>query len=220
MTATLRPLVACISVAFGLIALPAQAVGVGFSGEFWDQSTTINDLSDALAVIASRPADATFTSTVIDYPNGPDNTVDDSFSLQTFLGADAASLFPVINPAISDSVWRISGSLDLAAGLHDFVVGSDDGFQLSLNGSVVSSFADQRQFDVTSVILDLPGGAIPFELVVFEHFSVTGFNFAIDGVTVDTSLQSVGAPVPVPASLPLILAALGGFVYLRRRGNA
>lgn len=100
-------------------------------------------------------------------------------------------------------------------GPHEFAVGSDDGFQLALNGTVVSSFADQRQFDTTTVIVDIPGGPTLFDLVVFEHFSSTGFVFAIDGVVVDTTLQSVA--VPLPASLPLFGLTLLGLAYLRRR---
>ena len=116
-------------------AAPALAVSTpGLFGEYWSAVNDTNDnLADALRIIASRPADETFVSTALDYPNGAQDSVLSEFStLGTFLGADAASLSGGADTVLgSDFILRLTGQITLSAGPRAIEVFSDDGFLLT-----------------------------------------------------------------------------------------
>lgn len=201
-------------VALGLSAAgvtAASASTVQFEGEFWDASSGVGSLSTALSVM-TNPATATFDSTAIDYPNGAGGSISDSTTLSAFLGADAGSLSGAAGSTLGGSVFRFTGFLDLGAGGHMFTVGSDDGFQLSLGGSVLSSFGGLRAYDETSAFSGL-SGVQAFELIYFENAGDTGVTFNIDGELAQAALPAV----PLPASGLLLLGAVGGFGALRRK---
>lgn len=176
-----------------------------FSGEFWDASGSLGTIAQAQAVIDGGAPDATFESTAIDYPNGATATVGDSTALSVFLGADAATLTGGGSSTLTYSVFRFTGYLDLAAGANSFSVGSDDGFTLTV-GAYSLSYNGNRSFGTTSGSNDAGTGSTPFELIYWENGGVTGVEFYVDGALAAPS-EGPGN-IPLPASLPLLVAGL------------
>ena len=135
-------LAACCALMIGGAAAQAATA----HGEFWDSATELSSIASAQAIIAGGAPTATFTSSAIDYPNGPNSQVYDSTSLSIFLGTDGASLVGTNTADLTTSVFRFTGWLDLAAGTNSFNISSDDGFQLKIDGNVIASFDGNRGF--------------------------------------------------------------------------
>lgn len=198
-------------------ALAAPAAAATFDGEFWDE-TSVGSLNDAIGVIGSRAADATFASTAIDYPNGARNNTPSSGTLGNFLGTDAASLSGEAGTTLTGSIFRFTGFLDLLAGVQTFSVASDDGFRLTIGGVEIGS-AGRRPFRTSTFDVDAGEGVTAFELIFFEDGGLTGVEFFVDGAL--AAPVDAPAPVPLPAGLPLMLGALGlAGVVARRRAAA
>lgn len=210
----LRKLIITIVTLLALVPTTAGAATV-FFGEFWDARGQVRNLATADAIIALSPADATFTSTSIDYPNGSTDTVNSNrTSLADFLGADAASIVGapgVENTSMTRSVMRWTGFIDLQQGEQTFEVQSDDGFRLTIGNSLIIERNNQRGFRGTTGIIDAGEGRVAFELIFFENGGSTGVEFFIDNTIATPAI------VPLPASLPLLLAGFGGLAFVRRR---
>ncbi|MCB1956715.1 MAG: hypothetical protein KDG55_13625 [Rhodocyclaceae bacterium] len=189
-----------------VIAASAAQPPAGFVGEFWDVAS-VSNLDAALDVMGRLAPTATFVASALDYPGGAASIVSDATRLDAFLGLDAATLSGAGERGLEGSIFRFSGMIDLGAGVHEFAVGSDDGFQLRIGGDVVGVFADQRAFATTVFSASLADGPQPFELVYFENFGVTGVDLRIDGALADRAILAV-SPVPEPVQLPLYLAGL------------
>ncbi len=193
--------------------LPASAIASTFYGEFWDAPGGVNSLSEARSVIAGGGPTATFGSSLINYPlSAPPGTVQSASTLlSTFLGSDASSLAGT-DSYLDGSVFRFTGYLNLIGGDLEYSVYSDDGFALGIDNDVVLSFSGLRSLSPTTGLLDLGVGVKPFELIYFENGGATGVTFKIGG-----DYATPVSPVPLPAALPLLIAALGGMAFLRRR---
>ncbi len=189
-----------------------------FGGAFWDADRSFGNIGDVLGYIDGRAPDATFRSTAIDYPNAGES-ITSGTRLSDFLGAtDAATLSGAGDRNLMTSVFRFTGTVDLA-GIHDITVGSDDGFTLSLNGINVMQHSTPRAFAYTKGSYDF-SGKTTFELTYYENYGFTGVEFLIGDTVVNGSMAaSAPAAVPVPAALPLLgagIAALGGLRRMRR----
>ncbi|ARE40503.1 T1SS secreted agglutinin RTX [Rhodovulum sp. P5] len=189
-----------------------------FTGEFWDANTGLSSIAGAEAVIAGGAATATFDAAFIDFPNGSTDTYGDGTLLSTFLGGYASNLSGGDTSTLTYSVFRFTGYIDLAAGSNIFAVGSDDGFVLRMNGDTVASYDGNRSFATTTVTSDEGTGPTAFELIYWENGGVTGVEFYVDG-ELAAPVDGMAA-VPVPATLPLLAAGLGGLAVLRRRRKA
>lgn len=198
-----------------LVCGPSMSHAATFQGEFWDLSAPNFSINQALNAISGVAPTATFLSTAIDYPNGNQNVQRSNLTLAQFLGGDAASIVGNGTAAITTSVFRFTGLVNLVPGTQNFALGSDDGFRLTLNNTVVTEQNTPRGFRFTTIDSDVGSGIVPFELIFYENFGNTGVEFFIDNVL------AVPAPVPLPATLPLGLAALSvfGFMGWRRRGH-
>lgn len=215
--------------AIGALMLAASgSAAATFQGEFWDvtaspgagdpASDKIDTLGDVLSIVEgsdARAPDATFKSTGIDYPQGPQGPGATSDTLADWLGTDSASLSGSSGVSMLGSIFRFTGSIFLDAGTNNLSVGSDDGYRLSIGGSVVNSVDATRPFSTDSFTYTNSGaaGATPFELIFYEDNQVAvGVEFKKDG--------QIAAPVPVPAAGIMLMTALGGLggaAGLRRR---
>lgn len=193
-----------------LAATPVSAAT--FSGEFWDHDEAITSLADADAVIAAGAPDFTFETAVIDFPGGPAADALDSTSLADFLGIPAAG-----GATLSQSVFRFTGFIGLDPGPQNFVVGSDDGFRLTVGGALVAEADVVRSFALTEAVADPGVGPTPFDLIYFENSGVTGVAFSIDGALA-SPVNPAPSLVPLPATLPLLLAGLMAVAFIGRRG--
>ena len=211
----MRKFLLCSGLAMGLGLAPIAASAATILGEFWDASSRIATLDDALDIIATGPATATFDSSGIDYPDGDTNIIPDATTLADFLGSDAASLSGAQDTTMEQSVFRFTGFLSLDDADTLFSVGSDDGFQLTIDGDVISSFTRLRSFGVTETTANLGAGIFAFELIYWENLVETGVEFEINGETVTG--VSVPTVVPLPASGLALLAGLAGFGVMRLR---
>ncbi|NJK37776.1 MAG: PEP-CTERM sorting domain-containing protein [Oscillatoriales cyanobacterium RM2_1_1] len=217
------------------VANSPTTAGDGLKGEFWDVTGSIANLSVATSAIAGRSADATFTSTAVDYPNGSSNVVFDSSSLANLLGQDGNSLSGVTPVSLTGSVFRFSGFINILSSFDsdpgtdtidvDFTVGSDDGFQLNIGGSTVSEFTGLRPFSTTSGIASFAeSGLYALELIYFENQSFTGVEFSSrfsNGIVTTgvlyTSISDPVTAVPEPITLLGSLSALGIGALFKQR---
>ena len=182
-------------------------VGSGLKGFFYDRDDppdVINSLAVADDIIASSSPSATFSSTLVDYPNGNDDILFVP-TLGELLHDDAASLNP---PGAADSVaspmvMRFMGVINVTEDFDidpnnstidvRFALGSDDGSRLRIGGQTLISI------DGTGVFLNFPPeqievanfeapGLYPIEIVWYDHFG---------GIGIDGIVASLVARIPV-----------------------
>lgn len=209
------------------LMLAAPAGAATFTGEFWDvdvyssdpANNAVENLGDVLEIISgtyARVADATFSSSGIDYPNGEADVLATTGSLAAFLGADAASLSGFGAVEMLGSIFRFTGWIQMLPGINALSLASDDGFRLTLDGSVVAESFESRWYQPSLVDFDAgAGGLFFFELIYFEdHEDSAGVEFTWAG-----NRSGVIAPVPLPGTAPLMLSALllGGLAVRRSR---
>ncbi|NRA29151.1 MAG: hypothetical protein HRU11_02735 [Parvularculaceae bacterium] len=180
----------------------AQLVNV--TGEAWDGTSTLNNVGDALALIGSRASDAQWDVTTIDYANGDaiNSVSTNGNTLDSFIGVDAPTRTGSNLPNLQNTAFRFTGMIQIDADDTNWSVGSDDGFRLSINESLIGQFTGTRGFNTSSGALGLSAGLYTFELIFFERTGQTGVEFMVDGSLVDN------AAVPIPGAALLMGGAL------------
>ena len=141
----------------------------------------IVDIAESEAIIASQPVFSNFRVTALDYPNGAQNN--QNSTIGNLLGADAATLDnPAAAATNSDrSVYEFTGILNVPAdGVYNFSIGSDDGFDLQIDGASVLSFPGPRGFAFTNGPVNLTAGEREFRLVFFENSGSEGLEVFSD----------------------------------------
>ena len=130
-----------------------------FSIFYYQDGRRLNNIADAEALIASTSAVATQQSQSINIreSNTTGNFVDD------------ASIVPLSNQS-NYAVYAVGSVVLDQAGDYSFNVFSDDGFSLTINGDVVSSFSRPRapRSSIQSEIF-LDAGRHTVEVVYFER---------------------------------------------------
>lgn len=219
------------------ISIPADAmvagIGVnnGLNGAYYDAGP-FNSIAGADSFVQNNDPTATFMATAVDYPNGALNTVADSTTLASFLGADAASLSGAGNNDLNESIFRFSGYVSILEGFDQdtstdsidvvFTVGSDDGFLLRIGDELVSSFSGPRSFGFSSGAASFASaGLYALDLIYYENYGHTGIEFfsTLDGGGIVPSkylFKDVRA-VPEPSSMLLLAAGLFGIGTAYRR---
>ncbi len=194
------------------VSAPSSQAAVVF-GEFWDVSSPNRSIDQALAAIDGVAPTATFFSRSLDYPNGAQDQQRSNLSLANFLGSDAGYIVGDGTRSVTTSVFRFTGFMDLLPGQQNFALGSDDGYRLTIDGTLVSQRNAPRGFGFTTLNFDAGVGRVPFELIFYENFGRTGVEFFVDGALLEP------APIPLPntASLGLLTLATLGALGLRRR---
>ncbi|MEM1381536.1 MAG: hypothetical protein AAGH41_13025 [Pseudomonadota bacterium] len=191
---------------------PAHAAQlIGVVGEVWESSTTLNNITDARAAITGSPA-AMFDVTNLDYPNTDADNVDASNStLADFLGVDGGSIVGTNLSELNNTVFRFSGSIRVDAFGDAWSVGSDDGFELVVDGGVIGANPGARSFGTTTGTIDLNPGVYTFELVYFERTGATGVELKLNDEIADNTA------VPVPGAAVLMGGVLAAGAARRKR---
>lgn len=216
-----KALASCLAL---FLASPVAAATINV--EFWDTdngssdpgNNVVDNLSDALSIVEGafqRVADQTFQSSGIDYPIGSTGggviSSGQYATLSGWLGADASSLSGDGSISMLGSVFRFTGQMLFSAGVNALSVGSDDGYRLRIGGVDVNAVDATRPFATDYFNYNAAAdGLYDFELVYYEdNTNHAGVEFKSGGEVV--------APVPLPAGGLLLLAALGGLGFARRR---
>lgn len=192
---------------------PATGQAANFTGEFWKNNRGFSNINQALNFIASSSPTATFQSTAIDDPNGATNTTRSSIRLANFLGVDAGSIVGNGLATIQTSVFRFTGFVDLLAGNQQLITGSDDGYRLTVNGTLISQQNRPRAFNTTTNNSNPGEGRATFELLFYENYGNSGLEVSLDGELIKAS------PIPLPAGFTLILSALAALGLLKWRNR-
>ncbi|RQW61041.1 cadherin-like domain-containing protein, partial [Vibrio viridaestus] len=129
----------------------------GLIGEFYNSASQINNISDALNIIATQDSNATFASSSVAYNSdtstqndddlGVSNSASGSSHLADWLGEDSQSLSFTNMQSTNDAVVKLSGGVYLATGDYTMKVSSDDGYQIIIDGQIVASYDSNRSQD-------------------------------------------------------------------------
>ena len=209
-----------LAVAAALIAGPAAAATTGLSALFYNApANTIANTAQAKAQAVGAPT-ATFTATKLQYGVAPGFPIG---TLSDFLGANATDLSGAGTDSFQESVLVFSGLISLDAGVNNFSVTSDDGFELKIDGTVVSSFDGLRgpnSAPSTGSFNALTAGHYAFDLLYYEgNVTQARLEVALNGKIIDDTVTKPNV-IPVPAALPLLASAFGLFGLIARRRAA
>lgn len=129
----------------------------------------IANLAEAEAIVASEPVYANFISSRLDYPNGGPNS--QNSNINNFLGVDAGTLDAAVGgTAANQMVFVFEGFVNVPAdGNYTFNVGSDDGFNLQIDGVTVNQFPNNRGFGVSNSNPFLTAGEHSIRLLFWEN---------------------------------------------------
>ena len=160
-------------------ALPAVQAGTGLTGAVYDRSGSFNDVNDLLAqTITQSVPTRSFLAERVDF-----GATDGEMTLGAFLD-DAATLTNGGGSTDMSTIgMRLSGYVWIPAGVHVINVKSDDGFQLTLGGQVLSSFSGSRGFEGTSRQIEFAGGLYKIDLYYYENSGDQGLRLELDGAT-------------------------------------
>jgi hypothetical protein len=196
---------------------PPATPGDGLLVDYYKSDSTPGSISNAQAYIAGNSASATFISTGVGYPYAsPGGTLDDSSTLSTYLGSDAASLSnsSVGTNTLGDSIYHYTGFINITAANETttFSLGSDDGSALWINGIQVLDNDGDHGYGTVSQTVDFTApGLYAVDLISFEDGGVTGVLWSSsigappDGsVEVPESILYQAAAVPEPSSVFLL----------------
>ena len=159
--------------------LPALREGTGLTGAVYDRSGSFADINDLLAqTLTQNTPTRNFVAHRVDFGATFGETtlgafLDDAGHLTNGGGATDMSTIGM----------RLQGYVWIPEGAHMITVRSDDGFQLSLGGQVVSSYNWGRGFESTSRQIDFAGGLYQIDLYYFENIGDQGLRLELDGQT-------------------------------------
>lgn len=167
--------------------------------------------------IANHTADQRFQLTSL--PSISGNSSNSPINLfGAALVAGSVETLGTADPSFASTLYRFSGFLDLGTAAQLFQIIANDGFQLSIAGTVILTSDTQGTKSTTTTVADGPQA---FELIYWNNADFGQLNLTING----QGLQPVDGPLttpqlPLPGSLPLVLAGFGGWAVWGRRRKA
>jgi hypothetical protein len=210
--------------------------GTGLDGVYYynglapvvNDTTTVADFRASIAA-ASPGQQATFRGLRLSFTGA------DTAAVNTYMGADAASLTPNITHAVNTSYWDMTGYINIpAAGKYTFHTNSDDAsFVLIAGVQVVNNGTTHGGQDASGTATFSAAGLYPIEILysnqdflnngmVSQGSGALAYDSTVPGdagTGNHTALYSQGS---VPEASSLTLAALGiaglvGYALRRRR---
>ncbi|MDG1286168.1 MAG: flagellin [Rickettsiales bacterium] len=171
----------------------------GLTGSLYRNPGAITSLAQAEAIVAGgQPLSGSFIATALDYPNGAINSHNNTVA--NFLGVDTASLGdPVLAASITNRmVFVFDGQIDVAAaGIYNFSVGSDDGFNLSIDGTTVTERTTNRGFAFSNGNVNLTAGLHDIRVLYWENGGGEGLEVVSSltggGIVTSAVLSTSGA---------------------------
>ncbi|MGF1543952.1 MAG: PA14 domain-containing protein [Parvularculaceae bacterium] len=207
--------VGAIACAFALACSPAAA---RFSVFYHQDGRNLRNVDDAAALIAETDAVAVQQLDHINISDFRSTRSEGRFS-------DGTTAAPLANRD-NFAVYAV-GRFDVAdAGDFTFLLHSDDGARLTVNGEVVAEFFGQRApRDTFSAPVFLDAGRHLVEIVYFEHRGEAALELGIAPGAVTTfssSAFSLVGTAPEPAAWLMMLVGFAGVanrLKARRRGQ-
>ncbi|MEM6825323.1 MAG: hypothetical protein AAF566_09430, partial [Pseudomonadota bacterium] len=178
------------------------ATGTGLSGRAWASDAPIRTIADLLNAMGSDPT-ASFTAREIAYGSNRSDT-----TLEEFLGKDGDSITGQGTMEMGPSGIALQGYLYIPPGAHTLSVISDDGFALSIGGSLFSIHAGSRSVQETSQTGQFDGGLYEVELLYFDQGGGMALALEMDGMPIDDSAfyQTLDDFLSPPEGVPFIAA--------------
>lgn len=158
-------------------ALPAVLAGTGLTGAVYDRSGRFDSVDQLISQSATQSApNHRFAASKIDFGDpGDERTLGEFLGSNGVAATGAGTDFTSIGLKLSGYIW-------LEAGAHVITVRSDDGFQLSLGGEIISRYAGDRGFEGTSRQIDVAqDGLYAIELYYFDNQGDQALRLEIDG---------------------------------------
>ena len=131
----------------------------GLQGNYYGYAETssngnLGTIAKAMAYIASHAADASFTSSTVNYGgSGFSNDLGNSGNLAKFLGTTDQSSIKyatgTTQTTTSDAIIELDGQVNLAAGKYSIQVAADDGYSIYIDGKQVAA-VNQNQASTTN----------------------------------------------------------------------
>ena len=198
--------------------LPISSWAATFSGEVYShfQQNNVTTARDYISTTSDTPVveftseDVPFFGVLSLFTGNVGDALDTQD--QTLTGNAAQST--------NNTVWHITGFVDLTAGLHTLTASYNDGVSLLIGGQEVHSSATQG-FTTNKSFSLAQGGVQSFDLLYWNNASGARLNFKIDGANISaapppTTAPPQNNPLPAPASLSLALVGLAGLAFRRR----
>jgi hypothetical protein len=191
----------------------------GLDGLIWSSPSIapVNDLVAVAAYIASNDPQASFVSTVVDYPNGNVGSIDSTSTFNFGLGVDAPSISdPVIGmTAVANSIMQLTGFLRIETpGIIPLGLASDDGSALFIQGVEVVNNDGIHQYPgptagPVGVDFTTPG-LYALEIRQFDsEVERWGVLFSMDTkVTDPVPAGMLQRTIPEPAAIGLMLVGM------------
>jgi hypothetical protein len=199
--------------------LSAAALSLSLALAGAASAATYNEVGDAGATIATAQAVAAGTTTINGSLQSPFDV-----DLYSFTLASATSI------VIDGLGWALSGidsNLILFDGLGHGIFGDDDSGPATLEsrisltlaaGSYLLAYGDNNIYSYDSLnhyVIGDDDGFVGLTSNTHDHFMAYGGRTGAYQINFSTAVDGPAA-VPLPASLPLMLVAVGGMAGLRR----
>lgn len=228
-----------------MLAAAPLTSGTGLNGAYFNTSAGFNNNTEADSYLGSHSATASFHSTQPSYNSGANNnSVVDSTSLGTFLGADAGGLSNSVRASTLDtSLFRFTGYIKISQDMDTqsgngtidvkFRGWSDDGMRLKIGGVTIDEYNAPRAYGFSDGVASFSqAGLYAIDFIYWENYGNTGVNLqwqigrsgnyrTVDSSylysTLPVAAMAADRQVPEPAGFGLLALGLLGLSRLRKQ---